>query len=155
MSSFTFCRIALQISEYSMLSAGVPFLFTCLCLSLCCLVVVDSMSGFSLLYLLAIQNDSFMNYLCSCVTPRVKIVWWNQCKCCNSVLYFDMKFASMITYELRWQLICIYIFWLGNHFRSGDWRPSVLFVFLPCRGFALLATKGLQVGEDISVRSQP
>ena len=55
MSSFIFCQIALQISEYSMLSVGVPFLFICLHFSLSCLVPVDSLLGFSLLYLPAIE----------------------------------------------------------------------------------------------------
>ena len=51
MSSFIFRRIALQISEYSMLSVGVPFLFICLRFSLSRLVPVDSSSYVSLWHL--------------------------------------------------------------------------------------------------------
>ena len=35
-------------------------------------------------------NGSFMNHLRSYVTPRVKIVLWNWCKRCKSILDFDL-----------------------------------------------------------------
>ena len=55
LSSFIFRLIALHISEYSMLSVGVPFIFICLRFYFSCLASVDSLSGFSLLYLPATQ----------------------------------------------------------------------------------------------------
>ena len=56
-------------------------------------------------------NGSFMNCLYSCVTLRVKIVWWNWCKCRKAILDFYLKFSPMMLW-----LTCIYIFWLGDNF---------------------------------------
>ena len=55
MCSFIFLPIAFQISEYSMLSFGVPFFSIFLSFPLSCLIPVTSLSGLSLMYLLAIE----------------------------------------------------------------------------------------------------
>ena len=87
-SSFIFRQIALWISEYSVLSVGVPFFFICLPLSLSSLVSVDSLLSVSPLYVMAAGgiNASSANLFCS-------LTW-------NSPLW------------------CIYLAWLGDHFCS-------------------------------------
>ena len=61
---------ALQISEYSTLSLGVPFLFICRRLSLSSLVLVDSLSAFSRLCKFNGQSLVLINVVsckvCSC-----------------------------------------------------------------------------------------
>ena len=127
MSSFIFCRTALQISEYSMLSVGIPFLLICLRFSLSYLVPVDSLSGFSLFVSACYWNGSFMNHLRSCITSRFKIVWWNRCERCRSILDFDLEFSPMML-----QLTCIYLFRLGNHFCSLKLGVNPLLSLLSC-----------------------
>ena len=60
-------------------------------------------------------NGSFMNHLRSCVNPRVKIVWWNGCKCCESILDFDLEFSPIML-----QLTCIYLFRLPTIFALSN-----------------------------------
>ena len=52
-----------------------------------------------------------MNHLRSCVTPGVKIVWWNRCKRYKPILDFDLELSPMML-----QIIRIYHFRLGDHF---------------------------------------
>ena len=117
-------------------------------------------------------NDSLLNHLRSCVTPRVKLVWWNQCEHCKSILDFNLEFSPMML-----QLTCIYLFRLEDHFSSLKFGVNPSFpsyhviitarvgtvdnwnskedVWFPCRSIAVLSTLGLRVGDGISVRSQP
>ena len=73
-SSFIFRRIALHILEYSMLSVGVPFLFICLRFSLSLFGTCWQLTGFVTFVSASYWNGSFMNHLCSYITPRVKII---------------------------------------------------------------------------------
>ena len=111
MSSFIFRQIALQISEYSMLFIDVPFLFICLRFSLSCLVLVGT--GFSLLYLPTAEMATSWIIFTVVSPPRVKIVWWNWCEHCKSILDFDLEFSPMMS-----QLTRIYLFWWDDHFCS-------------------------------------
>ena len=66
-------------------------------LSLSVVKYLDNFSGFSLLYLPAIEKADLFN-LCSCVTPRVKIIWCNRCVSPKSV----------------WILTCNFLLWCCN-----------------------------------------
>ena len=113
MSSFIFRRIALQISEYSMLSVGVPFLFNCLRFSLSCLVLVDSLSGFSLLYLPAIEMAA--SWIIFAVASPLESISSGGIDASNANLFWISTWNSLL-----WccNLPVSYLFWLGDHFSS-------------------------------------
>ena len=49
-----------------------------------------------------------MNHLRSCFTSRVKIVWWNRCKCCKFILDFDLEFSPINVANLP---VCTFFGW--------------------------------------------